>query len=116
MAKTTSRALGAIRVRIWAVIVPTPGAYSTMTLARPQSIFPRRRSTRKRELGISEPSILGCCKKFLANRNVSSRREGIGWNILSLYKQQSAEMETELNIIAFHVRCKTILSWLVAAG
>src|SRR5258708_19581045 len=86
-----------------------------MTLARPQSIFPRRRSTRKRELGISEPSILGCCKKFLANRNVSSRREVIGWNILSLYRQQSTEMESELNILACHVRCKTILSWLVPA-
>src|SRR5215467_4540579 len=56
-------------------MVPTPGPYSTMVRARFQSTLLSRRSMRKRELGISDPSILGCCRKFLANSNVSSLRE-----------------------------------------
>src|SRR5205807_481661 len=66
-----------MRLRMCAVKVPTPGPYSTSVRARCQSTFFKRRSTRKRELGIREPSILGCWRKFLANSRVSSLRDGL---------------------------------------
>src|ERR1041385_6179475 len=58
-------------------MVPTPGPYSTMVRARFQSTRLSRRSIKKRELGIKEPSILGCWMKFFANNSVSSLREGL---------------------------------------
>src|SRR6185369_2169541 len=45
---------------------PTPGPYSTTTRALSQSIRSSMRWMRKRELGMTEPSIRGCCRKFFA--------------------------------------------------
>src|SRR6478609_4536725 len=52
-------------------MVPAPGPYSTMVRARDQSTWCNRRLTRKRELGMTEPSIRGCLRKL----RLKSRRE-----------------------------------------
>src|SRR5919106_1907206 len=59
---------GRSRRRISPVKVPTPGPYSTMVVALLQSTWSRSRLTRKRELGISEPSMRGCLMKLRLKR------------------------------------------------
>src|SRR6185312_15092841 len=94
-----------IRERIWAVIVPTPGPYSTMVRARFQSTRPSRRSIKKRELGINDPSILGCWRKFFANNSVSSLRDGLeSMLVIKSFKKRGSCRES--TILASSVRCK----------
>src|SRR5580698_2679241 len=71
----TRCASGRIRRRISAVMVPTPGPYSTITLARSQSTGRRTSLTRYRELGQIEPSMKGWRKKFSANNSRWARGE-----------------------------------------
>src|SRR3954463_9762743 len=86
-------------------MVPTPGPYSTMVRARFQSTRLRRRSIRKRELGINEPSILGCWRKFFANKSVSSLREDLdSMLVIKSFKKRGSGCE--LTILASSVRCK----------
>src|ERR1700748_2440856 len=87
-------------------MVPTPGPYSTMVRARFQSTRLSRRSIRKRELGINEPSILGCCRKFFANKSVSSLREGLdSMLVIKSFKIKRGPCR-ESTILASSVRCK----------
>src|SRR5688572_13383956 len=55
-------------------MVPTPGPYSTNTRARSQSTRLSTCSIRKRELGITDPSILGCLMKLRENSRMGCWR------------------------------------------
>jgi hypothetical protein len=57
------------------VKVPTPGPYSMKTRARAQSTSLSTLLTRKRELGIRLPSILGCLIKLRPKSRICSERE-----------------------------------------
>src|SRR5258708_26518369 len=86
-------------------MVPTPGPYSTIVRARFQSTRLSRRSMRKPELGINEPSLLGCWIKFFANNSVSSLREGLD-SMLVIKSFEKRGSIGELNILASSLRCK----------
>src|SRR5882724_1180063 len=86
-------------------MVPTPGPYSTIVRARFQSTRLSRRSMRKRELGIKDPSILGCWRKFFANNSVSSLREGLD-SMLVIKSFEKRALSGELTILASSLRCK----------
>src|SRR5215213_2048884 len=70
-----STASARIRRRISVVKVPTPGPYSMKTRARAQSTSLSTLLTRKRELGIRLPSILGCLIKLRPKSRICSERE-----------------------------------------
>src|SRR3954462_3558548 len=78
VSRATRIASDRIRRRISVVKVPTPGPYSRNTRARAQSTSWRRGLTRKRELGIRLPSILGCFKKLRPKSRSCSEREARG--------------------------------------
>src|SRR6185312_10518337 len=78
VSSTTSTASGRIRRKISVVKVPTPGPYSRKTRARFQSTCESTWFTRKRELGIRLPSILGCLRKLRPNSRICSERHERG--------------------------------------
>src|SRR5688572_3534891 len=75
VSRTISTASGRIRFRISVVKVPTPGPYSRNTRAPAQSTSLSTLLTRKRELGMRLPSILGCLMKLRPKSRICSDRE-----------------------------------------
>ncbi len=86
VSKAIKVASGRMCLRISVVKLPTPGPYSTMSLASCQSICRSTLATRKGELGRNQPSILVCLRKFRANSNVPRCEDlvcfGMLWGVL----------------------------------
>src|SRR5258706_468577 len=75
-----SVASGAMRLRISSVILPIPGPYSTMTLARSHSTAASMSLMRNGEQGTTAPSMVGCRNKLRVKRAMGeSGRDRARW-------------------------------------